>query len=176
MGSGCLETVKALINNGDEINFEVKTTSSFTPLIIASIQGFYEIAELLIENGALLLYKKRKKKGPLIYAAKNGQIHIVSLLIRKGVHPEYSDSSGNSPLHYAAAFGWLNIVKYLIKWGANPNQMNDWGAKPLDLAIMKNNFGIYDYLLGLKSVDKEIIDNFGRTVRYFEINLIFKFL
>lgn len=108
--------------------------------------------------GALLIDKKGQKKGPIIIAAKNGHIHIVSLLIRHGVHPDWCDSSGNTSIHYAAAFGWLNVVEYLIDHGADPNIKNGWNTTPLMLSMLKNHFRIMEHLLGLKKVDKEMID------------------
>lgn len=158
--------MKALVENAKEIDLEVKDHYKHTPLITACIAGDYKIAEYLIQKGASIVETRGQKKSPLIYAIKNGQIHIVSLLLRKGAHPDCYDSSGNTPLHYAAAFGWLNIVQFLIKSGADPNHRNEWNTTPTMLAMLKNHFGILDYLLNLKEVEKDLVDNNGRSVSF----------
>lgn len=80
--------MKTLLENSKDLDLDIKDVTKQTPLIIASIHGYYEIAEMLISHGASLVEKKGKKKGPILFAAKNGHTNIVSLLIRKGVHPE----------------------------------------------------------------------------------------
>ncbi|KAG4106643.1 ankyrin repeat-containing domain protein, partial [Neocallimastix lanati (nom. inval.)] len=47
---GNIEIVKLLLKKGSPIN--IYDNNFFTPLYLASFNGFYEIAELLLENGA----------------------------------------------------------------------------------------------------------------------------
>lgn len=126
--------------------------------------GHYEIAKYLLSKGASVHETKKQKKGPLIWAAQNGHIHIVSLLLRHGIHPDSPDSSGNTAAHYAAGYGWLNVLKFLIENGAHPDIKNDWNSTPAMIAMLKNHFGCLDYLMGLKEVDKSMVDNEGRSV------------
>lgn len=74
-------------------------------------------------------------------------------MLRKGVTPNFKDSSENTALHYATAYGWLNIVKLLIEAGANPNIENEWKTSPILLAMLKNHFGILDYLINLNNLN-----------------------
>ena len=43
-----------------------------TPIIYAASKGWYECVELLIQFGARVIRKDRKKRSPLIHAVKNG--------------------------------------------------------------------------------------------------------
>ena len=163
--SGNLETVKTLISFLSAEDLKWRDSRRHSPLDIASIFGFYKIAEILISKGAPLIEKSGKRKNALIHAWKNGQIHIVSLLIRTGLHPDCQDSSGNTPLHYASAFGWLNIVEYLIENGADPNIKNDHDITPLFISSVKKWSGVMNYLLSLEGINKELVDSNGRSVR-----------
>jgi ankyrin repeat protein len=100
----------------------------------------------------------------LIWAAQNGHVNIVSLLLRHGIHPDTPDSSGNTAAHYAAGYGWSNVLKFLVDNGAHPDLKNDWNSTPAMIAMLKNHFGCLDYLMGLKEVDKSMVDNEGRSV------------
>lgn len=51
-----------LLDNSQDIQIDVKNNDNMTPLFIACERGLYEIAELLIENGASMLELKRTKK------------------------------------------------------------------------------------------------------------------
>jgi ankyrin repeat protein len=44
-------------------------------------------------------------------------------------------------------------VKLLIEGGANPNLVNEWKMSPILAAMLKNHFGIVDYLINLDSID-----------------------
>jgi hypothetical protein len=163
--SGCIDTVKALIDGADgDINLEVSTNDGKSPLSIACTQGYYEITEFLLKKGVSVHETKKQKKNSLIWATQNGQIHIVSLLLRHGIHPDVPDSSGNTAAHYAAGYGWSHILKFLIENGAHPDLKNDWNSTPAMIAMLKNHFGCLDYLMELDNVDKSMVDNEGRSV------------
>ena len=163
--SGSIDTVRALVDGaGDDIDLDVRNTEGKSPLSLACINGYYEIAEFLLEKDITVHETKKQKKNPLIWAAQNGHIHIVSLLLRHGVHPDVHDSSGNTAAHYAAGYGWLNILKFLIENGAHPDQKNEWNSTPAMIAMLKNHFGCLDYLMELDDVDKSMVDNEGRSV------------
>lgn len=153
-----------MIENAENIEIDCRNNDNETPLFIACQKGYYEIAEYLIDKGASMLDPKGQKKNALIRASKNGHIHIVSLVLRKGVHPDCPDSSGSTALHYAAAFGWIHIVKLLINSGATIDIENEWNTTPVILAMLKNRFGVMDYLLKQKDGNQELIDEEGQTV------------
>ena len=162
--SNKLEVVKALVENSDDLEIDVKNKDNFSALSLAWQSGSFEIASYLIDKGASMLEKRRTKKNALIHACKNGHIHIVSLLLQKGIHPDCPDSSGNTPLHYAAAFGHLEIVKFLINYGAKLVIQNEWNTTPAMAAAMKNHYGIMEFIMDKKFENKLLLEHLGRML------------
>ena len=105
---------------------------------LACAIGNLEIVKLLVEKGALIEAKDKKKRTALHHAVLNGQQHTAAYLLSMGADLLKGDSSGNTPSHYAAAYGWLNCLKLLAKVDSNClSQENDWKITPLTVAFLK---------------------------------------
>ncbi len=85
---GDVERVKKALSKGANVN--AKLTDNYgiemdTPLIIAAENGFIDIVELLINEGAKIRIK-RFGNTALMAAARNGHQNIVDLLLAKGAN------------------------------------------------------------------------------------------
>ena len=78
--AGDLKGVKGLIEAGANLN--IKDKSGRTPLDIATSEGYLDMVELLIENGAQL--DALGKDGPSHYVAFEGEVEKVGLLVSQG--------------------------------------------------------------------------------------------
>ena len=100
--------------------------------------GNLEVARLLVEKGALVEGKDKKRRTALHHAVLNGQQHTAAFLLSMGTDLLKGDSSGNTSAHYAAAYGWLNCLQLLAD--VDPeclSQENDWKLTPLTVAFLK---------------------------------------
>ncbi len=89
-------------------------------LMTASENGYYDIAELLIEYGAEVDRKLLKLNYTALgYASENGHIDIVKLLLKNGANPKIRYSNGTSPIMFAKQAGHSNIVSLLKEKGAS---------------------------------------------------------
>lgn len=124
---------------GGIINLKVHFISS--PLQAAAANGYIEIAEILIENGAGIK-ATRTGKTALHSAAVNGQKELVELLIANGAEVNAKAKSGLTPL--CCAMFWCcepvdldsmnNVAKILIENGADVNARTRGGFTPLHYA------------------------------------------
>jgi ankyrin repeat protein len=73
-----LETVKFLVAHGADVNAAVG--NGHTPLMTAAVNGYVEIAEFLLEKGALIDQMNFENETALDWA-------------RKGIHPDTRDST-----------------------------------------------------------------------------------
>lgn len=168
-----LDKVKTLITESS-IDLNSKTKKSiydqqceYTPLILACRYGHFEIAKLLIENGAILDYCltdciyefddykihellinkyidenniNEEVNEALLYAIEERCFDIAKLLIDKGADVNVKDECEDTILMYVCNHGNFEIVKLLIDNGANVNAKNEKG----DTALMEAFSGSYN--------------------------------
>jgi ankyrin repeat protein len=118
--------VRELLDKGVDVNMLQKTTGS-TPLIVAcSIEGTYEIVELLISKGAdVNIIGSYDGRTALIWAAENSK-KTVELLLEKGAKVDVKGVDGMTAF-IQSIFGILSgsvtteVCDLLIEKGANVN-------------------------------------------------------
>ena len=123
------------------------------PIRKACSEGYYNIAQKLIESGALAVFDKIDSHPyfPLQLACENEHLMIVQLLIEKAprqllTKTDYNQDSG---LSIACLKGNYQIAKILVeKLGPDClNQPNDQAETPLFQAISSGNYGLVELLL-----------------------------
>lgn len=119
-----------------------------TALNFASHNGFAEIANLLIENGAdLNMSNKKNTLFPLAAAIYFERRDIAKMLISaEGINVNAQLARGTSALHLACQKGYKDIVELLLANGANVNIRNRSGETPLQTAINYENEDIIELL------------------------------
>ena len=149
---GNLEITTLLIQKGaapDE-----RDLKGWTPLLLAVANDLnshinVDICKLLIDNGANVKQKTKKKFGKktaLHYASEQGCTEIAKILIARGTKFNANDKDGWRPLHFAAKGGHEDIVKLLMEKKATVNITNKSQRTPLMLAADENHFKIIDSL------------------------------
>lgn len=118
---------------------------NWTALMAAIESDRFEIAELLISNGASVKMDDGWGCTPLGALADKATPckqydRLAALLIKKGADVNaktgiYIDGPGDvTPLHDAASGGHLEMVRMLVAAGADVNAETSWGDTPLDRA------------------------------------------
>lgn len=108
-----LEIAEFLIRNGIEVNAE--TNRKLTALHVASIMGYKDIGELLIEHGADIEAQYEDGETPLHQA---GSKAIAELLINKGADINAKSNNGRTPLVAAIYKEREDIADLLRSYGA----------------------------------------------------------
>ncbi|XP_057651338.1 caseinolytic peptidase B protein homolog [Diorhabda carinulata] len=129
---GLTHEVETLLKKGIDVN--KRHNLGWTPLLVATVNGRYEVTEYLLKMNADPNLSDNYVN-PNRTANEKGMHPIEVLMIRD---EEFSNSLNNkatflgfTPLHYAVLTDNLEIVQLLVKYGANPTLQNDMGHTPL---------------------------------------------
>ncbi|CAH1111358.1 unnamed protein product [Psylliodes chrysocephalus] len=129
---GLSHEVQKLIKKGIDIN--KRHHLGWTPLLVAAVNGRYEVVECLLQAGADPNLSD-EYINPNRTANEKGMHPLEVLMIRD---EEFSNALNNratflgfTPLHYAVLTDNFDVVKLLVKNGANPTLENDAGHSPL---------------------------------------------
>jgi ankyrin repeat protein len=125
---GDKSAVASLLSKG--VKAKASDVTGRTPLLLAAGNGYDEIVQLLINNGADVNAKTKNTLTPYgsltpLFAAANykGHAQTVRELLAAGADTEARDMHGETPLMAAARRGEVEIVKTLISAGANINAL-----------------------------------------------------
>jgi ankyrin repeat protein len=116
-----------------------------TALHIAAAAYRRDLAQLLVDKGALVRARNRRGAEPLHYAADgnpdsarwnpDAQREVIAYLVANGADPNALDRSGVAPLHRAVRTRCSGAVHALLDNGANPKLRNKSGSTPFHLAV-----------------------------------------
>jgi ankyrin repeat protein len=141
---GNLKVAKLLIEaKGAPI--DERNENDETPLMIASIKGYLEIAKLLIDKGADV-----NKPGwtPLHYAASKGNIEMIRMLLEENAYIDAGSPNGTTPLMMAAGYSTsVFACKVLLEEGADPTLINDKDLSAADFAAKEKQFEMQQLIL-----------------------------
>ena len=118
--------IELLITKEKKNNISAKDNIEQTPLHIAASKytpHHYEIARLLIKNGADINAIDSIGETPIFWAVKANNIEMVKLLIENGSDVDHKNNTNNSILHYAAEMPNDNykMFEYLLSLEISTN-------------------------------------------------------
>lgn len=135
------EIIPFLIENGADINSKTDDKFENTPLILACLSGYEEVAEVLLKNGANPNLENKTNSTiietpmtPLVISITKGFTEIVKILIKNRADPNKVSYEGFTPLQYAAIEGNAQIVDFLLKNGAK-YRIDDFSEKATPAVI-----------------------------------------
>ena len=105
VGARALLANKADVNQQDE--------KGYTPLIIATYNGNYDVAQFLLDHGAATEKKDTSGRTALMGVSFKGEDREVELLLKYGADPNAKDAHGMTSMMYAVMFGKLSAAKIL---------------------------------------------------------------
>jgi len=150
-----IEVVKCLLDHGVDKNIE---NDSYTPLYIASQNGFNDIVKLLVEKYNADINKVTNGWSAIQIACSNGHYQTVEYLLSQGADIYLNSKKEYKLLHIATEENNLCMVELLLKKGhINVNAKNTGGWTALHIVARENYYGLAKYLVkyGHADVDEE---------------------
>jgi len=131
-----------------DVNFrKLKRVSHTTPLWIASISGFSDVVNLLLQAGADANQVYDGSSRSLLHGVVGKGSKIVAQLLAGGADINKQDTNGETPLHEACRRNKPKVVKLLLDKGAEPNLRDQYGRTPLHFAAEYGSATMVKYLL-----------------------------
>lgn len=132
-----------------------------TPLICATINNHYSIAQYLIESKANLEVRNDIEYNALMCSIEHGNLFIAQLLIESGsdINIMYN---GVTLLHLAVMHNQLDSIRFLLHMKMDINSESKKEDSPLHFATWYDKYKAGKLLIDLKA-DIECKDGSGRT-------------
>ncbi|KXG46045.1 uncharacterized protein PGRI_049010 [Penicillium griseofulvum] len=127
-----LDGVKMLLQYGADPNGKpngVNESHKIRPLLVALGIGDYDIAELLLQNGASVDVVDQRGLSVLWWACSSGNLAIVGLVLRYNAAIDPVGPDGTTPMRYYAEKGKVEIARFLISKGAS-TKFDDMSGRP----------------------------------------------
>jgi ankyrin repeat protein len=159
---GDMDEVKALVRT-DRRLVSSETDDGTTPLSLAAIYGYNEIAKFLFDNGADVNTPDKLGRTPLHDAAMFDHNDIIELLLTHKADVNALDRDGRPAMFFAIDEEDIEVVRQLIGKGANVNLQDQDGEGPLFWAVNEGRNDIAELLLAHKA-DINAKDNDGKTL------------
>lgn len=158
---GGKDTVLALLQAGASPN--PITDSGKTPLCEAIFALEYDVAELLLDNGAKAI-EPFSGTSPLLYAISRQRFGLARLLVSKGsANVNFQmERSGLGALYFASWLGSSEMVAFLLEHGARINITTTDHSTPLHVASARRHPQVAQTLIS-RGADRGLYDRFGRT-------------
>ncbi|KAK3101037.1 hypothetical protein FSP39_000433 [Pinctada imbricata] len=117
-----------------------------TALYWAACLNYYELAELLLIEGADPNATTMWQSSPLHAACDNNRIDIVRLLLQANCDINSQTESGDTPCHLAAYRGFSELVQILVENGASLDKVNKKNRNIFTVAQNSANKALTRYL------------------------------
>lgn len=131
----------SLIDQGADVNYKDNTEQS--AYLIATSEGYLELLELTLENGANVESLDSFNGTGLIRAAERGHVAVVGRLLQTEVDVDHVNNLGWTALHEAIILGdgdqnALDTVRLLVAGGADVRLRSRRGdAAPVEMALSR---------------------------------------
>mmetsp|Transcript_10325 Transcript_10325/g.19002 ORF Transcript_10325/g.19002 Transcript_10325/m.19002 type:complete len:771 (+) Transcript_10325:129-2441(+) len=137
-GRGHSEIVKILLERG--ANFELLNDDCNSALAICCMNGFSDIAKMLLDKGATVTRQSKGGWGMLHQTVCKGRgteshFEIARALLDHGIDVNLRNHEHNTALNLAAMNGFLDIAKLLVESGSDVNNQASDGWSPLHCTV-----------------------------------------
>ncbi len=143
---GNLDKTKELIE-ADSLSVNTKNARGFAPIHFAANFKQFEIAKLLVENGANPFETGTFGRQPIHWAAAGGSNEILMWLIGLGADSNAKDETGKTPIYLAATRGHKENVNYLLSQNVDIQTSGEGAFELLYFSITMGHQGMISKFL-----------------------------
>ena len=133
-----------------EVDINSRHFSENTLLHVAAENGYTEIMEHLIKNGAKINVENKFGESPIHMSVQFNKLRSFQILIKNmdlDSLSKHNQADDGSILHFASSLNRLEFVKILLKQGVKVNLQNSDDFTPLSLAIKHGHCEVIKYLI-----------------------------
>jgi excisionase family DNA binding protein len=141
---GDVSNVNALISGGADVN--ARTEDGWTPLMLATIKGYAEVAQALLKQGADVNARNKKGWTALMFAVSMGDLDTMRVLLDGGAEIDARDNDGKTPLMQAAGENNIESLRVLLDGGSDVNVVDRLGETALTIAARRGYAEIVELL------------------------------
>jgi len=154
--------VKSLLDLG--ITVECRNAQSNTGLIVAAMNGFYDMVSYLLSAGVAGHVNLSNDDGftALQYASKNGDLHTVQCLLNFRADVDAKNKFHQTSIMLAARNGHSEVTEILLGAGASIERKDKGGRNALMMAARNGRVTVIDVLLKANAC-VNIVDRRGKT-------------
>jgi len=143
---------------------DARDSHGLTALHWATIKGFGNVIQTLVESGASLNSIDEQGRTPLHLAVSALEIYqsfeerkfcrdMVRYFLEHGANPDVGDENGTCPLHLAAQIGDDDTLQLLISYGASVHVRDNEGENAIFYAIRGPHISVVTKLVEEHKVD-----------------------
>ncbi|POM62342.1 hypothetical protein PHPALM_28516 [Phytophthora palmivora] len=139
-----------------------------TALHHATTDETYEVAKLLISNGASIDAQDEEGKTPLIHCIQSTSLLVADFLLQHGASVHIPDKDGVTPLQLVIRNHDVNMMQIILNHHqcVTTDTGEDFGGSALMTAVDENALPIVKFLLEEKYVTVNHQNTFGETVMH----------
>lgn len=135
--NGTVEEMKMLFEKDANCVNEVDK-NEFSPLILASYRGNFEVAKYLITIVKDVNYQSPEGTA-LMAAVMRNDVGLITLLIEKKANLDLTNKTGVTALMLATQFKKIEIIKMLLQHNANKLLKDNEGKTAFEYAVNTND-------------------------------------
>ncbi|HEX8651669.1 MAG TPA: ankyrin repeat domain-containing protein [Pyrinomonadaceae bacterium] len=141
---GDIGNVNALISGGADVNS--RTEDGWTPLMLATIKGYADVARALLQRGADVNARNKKGWTALMFAVSMGDLDTLRVLLEGKAELDARDNDGKTALMQATSENNIDSLRVLIESGADVNVVDRLGETALTIAARRGYQEIVELL------------------------------
>ena len=89
------------------------------PLHLALMNGYGDLAQMLVERGADVSVQDKRGMTPLHWASHSGSVDVALMLVERGADISAQAQDGRTPLLWTLHYGNLDVAQMLVERGAD---------------------------------------------------------
>lgn len=137
-------TVESLLDKGRSP--DVVDDKKRTPLILAAVHGYADIADLLVRHKAKVNAEDEFGNSAMFYAAVHDDVDVLDVLIEGHGDVNSKNRQGVTPLMGAAGAGSAGAVEKLLEAHAKAEDTDYTGRTARDYAVASNRRAVLNIL------------------------------
>ncbi len=164
VSGGDIDKLADLLENTSSLDLNVQFKSGMTALHMATIRNDFDMAYLLLRNGAKTDVKDASGNFPLIYAARlSNSLEIMDLMISYGANVNETGLMGKTALFEAVESARIENVEYLCSDESVSVSLGEstTGTTPLHLMAQEDNSLMIEILSSAYGANINILNMFG---------------